>query len=160
MSWFARRIGIGAAVIAVAVTTSGCTRIVGRQGYLIDPTLSATVRPGVDNRDSVQRVLGRPSFTGQFENQDWYYIGIETRQLAFGKPRAIDQNVLHVSFDAEGDVTAVEQTGIEQVALIDPMKDKTPTLGRERGFFAELFGNIGRVGAPGQGPLPNDNTGR
>jgi len=33
---------------------------------------------------------------------------------------------------------------------------KTPTLGRKRSFFEELFGNIGTVGAPGlpggQGP--------
>jgi hypothetical protein len=32
-------------------------------------------------------------------------------------------------------------------------------LGRKRGFFEDLFGNIGRVGTIGGGAQPNDNTG-
>ena len=38
---------------------------------------------------------------------------------------------------------------VDQVARIRaPM---TPTLGRERSFLEDLFGNIGAVGAPGVG---------
>lgn len=159
MSLSLRRMVSVAATAAVALGASGCSRIVGHQGYLVDNQLIGTVRPGVDNRDSVQRVLGRPSFTGQFDGREWYYVGVETRQLAFGKPRPIAQTVLKVSFDPAGNVAKVEQTGIERVASINPTKDKTPTLGRERGFFQELFGNIGRVGAPTGGQAPNDNTG-
>ena len=33
---------------------------------------------------------------------------------------------------------------MEQVARIDPDSDETPTLGRERSFLEDLFGNIGR----------------
>jgi hypothetical protein len=40
---------------------------------------------------------------------------------------------------------------MEQVARIDPDGDETPTLGRERGFLEDLFGNIGQVGVPGAG---------
>lgn len=160
MSVFGRRLRIGVAILAIAAGASGCTRIKGHQGYLIDTQLIATVEPGVDNRDSVQRVLGRPSFVGQFANRDWYYLGIETRQLAFSRPSATDQTLFHVHFDVNGNVASVGRSGVERVARIDPVKDKTPTLGRERGFFAEFFGNIGRVGAPGgQGQMPNDNTG-
>ena len=32
---------------------------------------------------------------------------------------------------------------------VDPTGKKTPTLGRKRSFFEELFGGIGTVGAPG-----------
>lgn len=159
MSGFSRRLAIVAAIVVAGAGASGCTRIVGHQGYLVDNTLIGTVRPGVDNRDSVQRVLGRPSFAGQFDNREWYYVGVETRQLAFGKPRPIEQTVMKISFDAAGNVTKVEQTGIERVAHVSPIKDKTPTLGRERGFFQELFGNIGRVGAGTGAQAPQDNTG-
>jgi hypothetical protein len=34
------------------------------------------------------------------------------------------------------------------MASIEPSGRRTPTLGRERGFFDELFGNISTVGAP------------
>lgn len=160
MSLLQRRMMASAALAGALITTAGCTRIVGHQGYLLDKQLVATVQPGVDNKQSVQRTLGRPSFTGQFGESDWYYVARETRQLAFGKPRPIEQSVLHVRFDPAGNVASVTQSGMDQVASIDPVNDKTPTLGRKRGFFEDVFGNIGRVGSiGGGGGQPNDNTG-
>ena len=35
------------------------------------------------------------------------------------------------------------------LASVDPTGDKTPTLGRKRSFFDELFGNIGTISQPG-----------
>ena len=40
---------------------------------------------------------------------------------------------------------------MERVARLDPDGKKTPTLGRDRTFLEDLFGNIGAVGAPGMG---------
>jgi hypothetical protein len=65
--------------------------------------------------------------------------------------------VLHVRFDEAGNVVAVERTGLERVASINPMGDKTPTLGRDRSFFEELFGGIGQVGSTGQSGQTTDN---
>ena len=73
----------------------------------------------------------------------------------------LDQSILVVSFDKAGNVEKVERRGMEQVARINPEKDKTPTLGRDTGLLEELFGNIGQVGAGGLGGGPNtSNTGR
>ncbi len=141
---------------ALALTV-GCTQVRDRQGYLMDQTLVASVQPGVDNRDSVAATLGRPSFVGQFDQRDWYYVSRETRQLAFAMPTPESNTVLHVRFDEAGNVASVQRTGLEQVASIDPAKDKTPTLGRNRSFFEELFGNIGTVGSTGQAGQTADN---
>jgi len=138
------------AVLAL-VATSGCTRIRGHQGYLFDKQLKQGIQPGVDNRESVEATLGRPTFVGQFDANDWYYVARETRQIAFALPRATEQTVFHVRFNKAGAVESVNTTGIEKIASVTPMSDKTPTLGRDRGFFSELFGNIGAVGAPGMG---------
>ena len=100
--------------------------------------------------NSVPNTLGRPTFIGQFDQRDWYYVSRDTRQLAFNMPRPTTQTVLHVRFDEAGNVASVERSGLEQVASIDPISDKTPTLGRERSLFEELFGNIGAVGQAGQ----------
>ena len=160
MSVWKRRMVLGAACAAVMIAAGGCTRIVGHQGYLLDTQLVSTVQPGVDNKQSVQRTLGLPSFSSQFGQNDWYYVARETRQLAFGKPRPISQTVLHVKFDQAGNVASVRQLGLDQVASINPNDDKTPTLGRKRGFFEDLFGNIGRVGTiGGGGGGGQDNTG-
>ena len=147
---------ISVALIAL-VASSGCSRVRGHQGYLADATLIDAIKPGVDNRESVMRTLGRPTFAGQFDANDWYYVDRETKQLAFALPRATKQVLLRVSFDAAGNVTAVNKTGIETIAAIRPMGDKTPTLGSNRSFFQEIFGNIGQVGSVGQGGATADN---
>ncbi|WP_432768647.1 MAG: outer membrane protein assembly factor BamE [Sphingopyxis sp.] len=143
-----RAIALG---LAVALTASGCAQLKGRQGYVIDPVLTQAIAPGVDNRESVEKTLGRPTFVGQFSDNEWYYVSRETRQLAFANPRPVDQQVLRVRFDPAGNVAAVDRTGIELVSRLSPEGDKTPTLGRERSFFEDIFGNIGAVGAPGAG---------
>jgi outer membrane protein assembly factor BamE (lipoprotein component of BamABCDE complex) len=145
------RLGTAAIALTVLATASGCTRIRDHKGYVVDSTLIDTVQPGIDNKDSVAKTLGRPSFAGQFDRgaESWYYIGRDTRQLAFANPKPVAQTTLAVRFDAAGNVVAVDKSGLERVASITPDSDKTPTLGRDRGFFAELFGNIGRVGGVG-----------
>ena len=77
--------------------------------------------------------------------------------LAFAAPRPVSQTVLRIKFDDAGNVIAVDRAGLEKIAKINPENDKTPTLGRNRGFFEDLFGNIGQVGAVGQGSGTADN---
>jgi outer membrane protein assembly factor BamE (lipoprotein component of BamABCDE complex) len=151
------KLAAAAALMALALGASGCARIAGHQGYIADDTLVSGIQAGVDNRESVTKTLGRPSFVGQFTPNDWYYFARTTKQLAFALPKPTEQLVLHVRFDAAGNVASVEKTGVEKVARIDPNGDKTPTLGKERSFFEDLFGNIGSVGAVGQGGSTADN---
>lgn len=142
------------AIVLVAfagLATSGCARLKGHQGYVVDADLVNSVQPGVDTRDSVAQVLGKPSFAGQFGGGDWYYVSRDTRNFAYNSPRAKGQTVLRIQFNAKNVVSAVDRTGIEQVAAIKPYDKTTPTLGRHRSFFEDLFGNIGTVGS-GLGP--------
>ncbi len=137
--------------VAAALLSGGCAQVRQHQGYLIDQTLLDSVAVGIDNKDSVERTLGRPTFQGQFRDNVWYYLSRNTRQLAFANPRVNEQTLVRVTFDSLGQVTAVDRTGVETVVRLSPNGDRTPTLGRERSFFEELFGNIGTVGAAGAG---------
>ncbi len=140
-----------ATLVGLALASSGCSRTRSHQGYVGDVTLVSAVQPGVDNKESVQASLGRPTFVGQFGTNEWYYFARDSKQLAFSNPKATNQLVLRVQFDAAGNVAAVTQSGIEKIAKISPNGDRTPTLGRNTSFFEELFGNVGAVGAPGAG---------
>jgi outer membrane protein assembly factor BamE (lipoprotein component of BamABCDE complex) len=150
MSVFPVRILASAAVLA-ALGTTACVPIRTHQGYVIDKELADSIQPGVDNRDSVLKTLGRPTLTSQFNEGEWYYISRDSRNMAYNSPNAKDQTTIRITFDAAGNVRAIDRTGTEQIASIDPYGKKTPTLGRHRGFFEDLFGNIGTVGAPGAG---------
>ncbi|CAN5467680.1 outer membrane protein assembly factor BamE [soil metagenome] len=145
------RLVLAVGVIGLALMASGCTRIRTHQGYQVDKLLVDSIQPGIDNRASVEATLGRPTFAAQFGQGDWYYVSRDMRQLAFASPKPVDQTVLRVRFDGAGNVATIDRTGLDQVAHISPSGDKTPTLGRNRSLFQEIFGNIGAVGAGGGG---------
>jgi outer membrane protein assembly factor BamE (lipoprotein component of BamABCDE complex) len=132
---------------------AGCAQMRAHKGAIMDPQLAGAIQPGVDNKDSVEKAIGRPTFVGQFTPNDWYYVSRDTSQLAFRNPRVTKEKVMIVRFDQKGNVASVQNTGREMVMNVRPYGKQTPTLGRKRSFFEELFGNIGSVGAgvPGQG---------
>ena len=149
VSQFSKRMAVAALAVLLA---GGCASIKDQRGYLIDNALFDSVTAGVDNRTSVERTLGRPTFISQFGEPAWYYVSMNTRQRPFSRPTTTGQVIMRVRFDAAGNVIAVDRRGMEQIARIDPDGKKTPTLGRQRGLLEDLFGNIGTVGAPGAGP--------
>ena len=139
------------AALGTLALVSGCSSIPNSRGYLVDEVLVAAVQPGLDNRESVQGTLGRPTITSQFGDPVWYYISSRTLQAPFTRPRISGHTVLAIRFDEAGNVISADRTGLEQVVRLDPNGNKTPTLGRNRGLLEDLFGNIGSVGAAGLG---------
>lgn len=142
---------MAAALLGATAALSGCTSIRETRGYVTDQVLLDAIQPGIDNQRSVEGTLGRPSFTSQYGEPTWYYVSSITGRRPFVRPRIRNHGVLAVKFDAAGNVASVERSGVDQVVFLQPDGDKTPTLGRERGFLEDLFGNIGTVGAPGAG---------
>src|SRR5688500_17214508 len=119
------------AVLKVAMALLSAALLAGcglsqrdHRGYVMDEELSNAVQVGTDNKQSVERTLGRPTFTGQFGENDWYYVGRDTRAFAFRNPRVTDQTVLHVRFDAAGNVAAVERMDETLIASINPADDR------------------------------------
>ena len=150
------KFGLTTATMIAALLLAGCAQTRLHKGVVLDPQIASAIQPGVDNKDSVEKALGRPSFTGQFTPNDWYYVSRDVSQVAFRNPRVTKQTVMIVRFDQKGNVASVQKTGRELVMNVDPTGKRTPTLGRKRSFFEELFGNIGSVGAPG---LPGQGGG-
>ena len=138
-------------VVGTALIMAGCAPLRSHQGYIVDADLVNSVQPGVDNRQSVLQVLGKPTFASQFDQGDWFYVSRDSRNYAFNDPKARAQVTLKISFDNAGTVKTISRSGVDQVASIDMYGKTTPTLGKKRGFFEDLFGGIGTVGAAGGG---------
>ena len=139
------------ALLAAGVSLGACSSIRESRGYIVDPVLVASVQPGIDNQRSVEMTLGRPTFTSQFGEPTWYYVSSTTGRKPFVRPTIQAHQVLAVQFDANGNVSSAERSGLDKVVYLTPDGGETPTLGRERGFLEDLFGNIGTVGGPGMG---------
>ena len=132
------------------VLAGGCsTTIRDHRGFVIDQTLVDSVEPGVDNKASVERTLGRPTFASQFGEPVWYYVAIDTSQPPFHGPHVTKEQVLRVRFDAKGNVATIDRANVDHLASIKPDHHATATLGRKRTFLEDLFGNIGQVSAVG-----------
>lgn len=140
------------AIAATAVALAGCTSFNVHKGAVIDTELAASIQPGIDNKASVQKLLGTPTLAGQFTSTDWYYVSRDQTQLAFRDPHISRHKVLRVRFDQAGNVVSVGMTGKELAMDLTPSSRSTPTLGRKRSFFEELFGNIGSVNSGGGAP--------
>jgi outer membrane protein assembly factor BamE (lipoprotein component of BamABCDE complex) len=139
-----------------ALLASGCASNHAHKGAVLDPQLMSSIQPGVDSNDSVQKLLGTPTLSGEFTPNDWYYVSRDTLQVAFRNPRVTRQQVMLVRFDQRGNVASLQRTGKELVLGVEPAQRHTPTLGRQKSFFEELFGNIGSVGSSG---LPGGGKG-
>ncbi len=145
-----------AIAVSGAALLGGCVGMHDHRGSVIDTELVTAIQPGVDTKESVTSTLGRPTFTGEFGDSDWYYVSRDTKTVAFRSPGVKKQTVVHVHFDKAGNVAFVDKTGKELIAKIDPVNDKTPTAGRKGSLFDDLFGNIGTVNSAG---MPGGDTG-
>ena len=56
---------ISTALIGVALL-SGCAGYKAHKGAVVDPQLASAIQAGTDNKASVEKTLGRPSFVGEF----------------------------------------------------------------------------------------------
>ena len=143
-----RRSLLGCALAAALL--AGCSPQVHQQGHVRDAEALAEIKPGVQTREEVARLLGTPSAVGTFEDANWYYITRRSETTAFYEPELVDHNVTVITFDESGVVAEISSVSLDDARAIEFVEDETPTRGRELTLLEQLFGNIGRPTAPTQ----------
>jgi outer membrane protein assembly factor BamE (lipoprotein component of BamABCDE complex) len=129
------RSGVFAAIVVAGLLTAGCTTSEQIRGFFLDEELFAAVTPGIDNINSVRRMLGNPSTAGTFDSNVWYYVSTYTKKRSFLHEKADKHDVLAVHFDEGGIVEEVTRYSLADAREISPRSDKTPTRGRKLGFL-------------------------
>lgn len=142
-----RRVSLPAAALALTLTLGACAGAQTVRGYVPDAELLGRIEPGLQTREQVARMLGSPTSISTFtdRNDTWYYITQRTSQFAFFDESVSDQRVVAIDFGPTGRVREVRNYGPEHAVAVNPVDRKTPTRGRELGFFEQLIGNVGRV---------------
>jgi outer membrane protein assembly factor BamE (lipoprotein component of BamABCDE complex) len=150
----AHRTARAAALLAALASLAGCALFAApseRRGNLVDTELLQQVNPGVQTRDDIVALLGSPTATSTFDDTEWFYISGISRIRPMRSPGIEDQRVVAISFDRGGVVRQVREVGSDEQQAIRPVERTTPVPGNDRTVLQALFGNIGRVGAPGAG---------
>ena len=128
---------------AAALSVAACTPVVRVHGFAPDQISLEAVQAGIDTRGSVRRKVGRPSSTGVFTDNGWYYVSTTIEHLGYYDPEVIDRRVVAITFDERDVVTSVNTYGLEDGKVIDLESRTTPTAGRGLTIIEQLLGNIG-----------------
>ena len=128
----------------LAFCLSSCDSRIHTRGNFLDPEKLVDIRPGEINRNEVLEILGSPSSVMPFSSDTWYYISQRTETFAFFEPKVMNRQVIVISFDEGGKVTNIENLGIEQGRIINPVERKTLTHGNKMTVLEQLVGNLNR----------------
>ena len=134
-----------------SMAVSACTTDRQLRGYIADTRQYEAMTVGFDNINSVQSSLGRPSLIGTFNDKIWYYVSTSTVTKSIFIEEPWYHYVFAVEFDDRGIVKEINKYTMDDIQYVNPVDDKTPTRGKEFGFFEQIFGNIGRFAAPAPG---------
>ncbi len=118
-------------------------------GQLPDPDLISTLKIGKDKKKLISKILGSPSFQGEFGDNSYYYVSSVTDQIAFLDPELLDQKIIHLKFnklDILENVYFYQSNDAKEVSMSD---NSTKTTGRKVGFFEQLISNFGLPGTKG-----------
>ena len=120
---------------------ASCTPVVSQRGYLPDAAGEASIRVGLDTKDSIQQRLGDPSTQATFGSDAWYYISSTEKQVAFFDPKIENRNILAVHFDKDGKVAEIKHYALKDGHIIAFESRITPTRGREISFLEQVLGS-------------------
>ncbi|WP_366656352.1 outer membrane protein assembly factor BamE [Fodinicurvata sp. EGI_FJ10296] len=133
------------AVAATALVLLSCSPIVETRGNMIDDRRLNQINVGQTTRDDAAFILGTPSATAPFqEDEAWFYIGQVAETRAFFEPQIVERQVVALTFDQQGFVSAVERLNLEDGENVDLVNRETPTRGREMSIMEQLLGNLGQ----------------
>lgn len=138
-------------VASLVTALAACSSVRDRRGYLPNAENTASISVGVDSKDSVSMRLGSPSTVGTFDTDVWYYISSEEERFAFFAPKTTYRDILVVTFDQANLVSDISTYTLADGKTLKYVDRKTPTRGKELGLLEQMFGNIGRLPAPGRG---------
>jgi outer membrane protein assembly factor BamE (lipoprotein component of BamABCDE complex) len=132
--------GMITAVLAATVSLSSCqTGDVIQNGYVVDEQTLALAPVG-SSREQVMLSLGTPSATATFDTEVFYYISQKrTRMAAFMKPHLVEQNILAVYFNKDGEVDRLANYKLADGRVVDMLSKTTPTGGAEMTFLLRLL---------------------
>jgi outer membrane protein assembly factor BamE (lipoprotein component of BamABCDE complex) len=135
-------------ILLLGPSLAGCVGETLQRGYVPPANAFQQVQVGA-YREQVLAALGTPSTTADFGGEIFYYISQQTnRPVAFMNSRVIDQQVLAVYFDGNGQVQQVANYDLEDGQIVDTVSRTTPTGGRDFSFISQIFSNVGGVPTP------------
>jgi len=138
-SRFAARLGVAAAMLALALMLGGCITQTYQRGYVIPEGALDQIPLGA-SQEQVLIVLGTPSTVATVSGEVFYYISQRAEQkLAFMNQDVTNQRVIAVYFDKQRRVQRLANYGLKDGKVFDFVSRTTPTSGVELNYINYVF---------------------
>lgn len=129
------------------LTLSACTPVFRNHGYAPSDAELAQVQVGVDTRETVAALVGRPSAAGLLNDVGWYYVQSRWKHFGAREPMEIDRQVVAITFTDAGIVENVERFGLEQGRVVPLSRRVTDSNIKGVSFIRQLMGSLGQLRA-------------
>jgi len=156
---FGRSTQILLQTLLLSAALAACTPTVELRGHITDEESLKSLKPGVDNRESVSDTLGTPSAIATFDSDVWFYISTRQERVAFMDPKITERKIVAVEFDAKGNMAATRSYTAADGRIVQIVGRETPTKGKELTFLEQMFGNFGRFSGTGTPAGPGGGSG-
>jgi len=142
----ASAIWLGLCAVALFLMAS-CSDLDRKHGYVPRATDLEQITVGVDTKDTVADLVGRPSASGILSEGGWYYVQSKFRAYGYRERKEIEREVVAISFDGEGVVQNIERFGLEGGRVVAISRRVTESNIKGVSFLRQLFGSIGNFTA-------------
>lgn len=132
-------------VLTLVVGLTACTPSYTNHGYLPTDQDVEEIMVGIDTRETVAAIVGKPGAAGLLTEEAWYYVQSRFEQVAYREKEEIDREVLRISFTEDGLVENIERFGLEEGRVVTLSRRVTTSNTRGIGFLRQLLGNIGKL---------------
>jgi outer membrane protein assembly factor BamE (lipoprotein component of BamABCDE complex) len=133
--------------IALAVAASACTNIDRKHGYVPPEDELSQIVVGIDTKDTVADVVGRPSASGVLADSGWYYVASKFRAYGLNERQEVDRQVVAISFNPDDTVANIERFGLEDGRVVALSRRVTDSNVQGVTFLRQLFGSFGNFTA-------------
>ena len=142
-----RRVRLSACALSLFLASAACSNLDRSHGYVpVEEDLEQII-VGIDTRETVADVVGRPTTSGILTDGGWYYVRSKFRAYGFRERKEIDREVVAISFDGDGVVENVERFGLENGNVVALSRRVTDSNIKGISFLRQLFGSIGNFTA-------------
>ena len=133
-------------ILALALVAA-CSNIDRKHGYVPSDEDLNQIVVGVDTKDTVAEVVGRPTASGVLADGGWYYVASKFRAYGIRERQEVDREVVAISFAGDGTVSNVERFGLENGKIIAISRRVTDSNIQGVSFLRQLFGSVGNFAA-------------
>ena len=138
-----KNIAIRSVLMLIALMLSACIVNNSKHGYDSTAADLKQIKVNQNSKEQVEEIMGSPSTVSTFDDNIWYYMTFDVRQIALFPPTITHEKVIQLKF---------QNNILTKVAVYDKNtnrslgfnKETSEVQGDDQGMMKDFFLNIGR----------------